>query len=74
MNKPTWWPTNPYPESVWPMQLSDISEIVRNPDELTAISGAMGRHFWNVASDDIWEAMGVEIEWDRLLLEEEGIE
>ena len=63
MEKPDWWPINPYPESVWPMQLGDISEIVRDPDELTAISGCMGRHFWEVASDDVCRAVQEELDF-----------
>ena len=74
MNKPDWWPLNPYPESVWPMTMDDVAYEIRDPDKLTAISGSMGRYFWNVASHDIWEAMGIEIEEDRLVLEQEGIE
>jgi len=61
MNKPDWWPENPYPESVWPMTMDDVAYEIRDPDKLTAISGSMGRHFWNLASDDIWELVAPEL-------------
>ena len=54
--KPTWWPKNPYPESIFPMTESKYADIVPSPELRTALSGMLGRRFWEIASDDIWEA------------------
>ena len=62
MNKPDWWPKNPYPKSIFPMQRGQYAEIVPNPQLRTALSGMLGREFWNIASDTIWEAMVSAIE------------
>jgi len=32
-------------------------EIVPDPEVRTALSGMLGRQFWNIASETIWEAM-----------------
>jgi len=61
MNKPSFWPENPYPESVWPMTMDDVSYEIRDPDMLTAISGSMGRHFYNLALEDVWELVAPEL-------------
>lgn len=68
--KPHWWPKNPYPESVFSMQMAECIKVVPNPDNLTALSGCMGRHFWDVASDDIFEALTEQI--NQLLHHEEA--
>ena len=64
--KPEWWPKNPYPISVFPMNLERYSDIVPDPDIRTALSGALGRLFWDIASDAIWEALAVEIEEETM--------
>ena len=56
-NKPGWWPNNPYPESVFPMRRSEYQNIVPDPKIRTALSGMLGREFWDIASDAIWAAM-----------------
>lgn len=56
MDKPEWWPQNPYPESIFPMHQEKYPKIVPDPDVRTALSGMLGRLFWEVASDDIWRA------------------
>ena len=61
MNKPSFWPENPYPESVWPMTMDDVAYEIRDPDMLTAISGSMGRHFYNLALEDVWELVAPEL-------------
>lgn len=69
--KPDWWPKNPYPASVFPMSEEQYPEIIPDPKLRTALSGMLGRQFWNIASDAIWEAMleaieealGVRIAW-----------
>ena len=55
MNKPDWWPECPYPESVFPMKRERYPEIVPDPALRTALSGCLGREFWNIASEMIWE-------------------
>lgn len=62
MQKPNWWPKNPYPESVFPMPEERYPEIVPDPDLRTALSGMLGRRFWNIASEMIWAAMYEAIE------------
>ena len=55
--KPEWWPENPYPESVFPMTTDEYCEAVPGGDLRTAISGCLGRVFWDVASEDIFIRM-----------------
>ena len=55
--KPDWWPKNPYPVSVFPMPEERYPEIVPDPKLRTALSGMLGRRFWDVASEAIWAAM-----------------
>jgi hypothetical protein len=57
MEKPSWWPRNPYPESIFTMKEERYAEIVPDPKLRTGLSGMLGRSFWNIASEDIWEAM-----------------
>lgn len=54
--KPEWWPKNPYPKDIFPMEESRYAEIVPNKELRTALSGMLGRRFWEVASDMIWVA------------------
>lgn len=53
---PEWWPRNPYPESVFPMPRERYPEIIPDPDTRTALSGMLGRLFWDIASETIWSA------------------
>lgn len=55
--KPEWWPKNPYPESVFPMTVDEYCEAVPDGDQRTAISGCLGRMFWDIASEDIYIRM-----------------
>ena len=55
--KPEWWPQNPYPEGIFPMAEERYVEIVPDPDIRTALSGMLGRRFWEIASDMIWDAL-----------------
>jgi len=57
MQKPDWWPKCPYPESIFPMPRERYVEIVPDPKLRTALSGMLGREFWDIASETIWEAM-----------------
>ena len=55
--KPDWWPTNPYPEDVFPMTTEQFVELIPDENQRAAISGCLGRMFWNIASESIWSAM-----------------
>lgn len=57
MSKPEWWPRSPYPESIFPMPREQYSNIVPDPDKRTALSGMLGREFWDIASDSILNAL-----------------
>ncbi|KKN73149.1 hypothetical protein LCGC14_0403210 [marine sediment metagenome] len=52
--KPHWWPENPYPEAIFPMHRDEYTEIVPNPRTRTALSGCLGREFWDIASETIF--------------------
>lgn len=60
--KPNWWPKNPYPESIFPMQRSEYPQVVPDPHMRTALSGMLGRVFWEIASESIWAAFQNHIE------------
>ena len=57
MTKPNWWPKNPYPEYIFPMQREKYSEVVPDPGSRTALSGMLGREFWDIASESIYDAL-----------------
>ena len=57
MKKPDWWPRNPYPSDIFVMPRDQYQEIVPDPDVRTALSGMLGREFWDIASDEIWERL-----------------
>jgi hypothetical protein len=38
------------------MPIKKYAEIVSDPDTRTALSGMLGREFWNIASESIWDA------------------
>lgn len=54
--KPDWWPQNPYPEDIFPMTRPEYAHVVPEPHTRTALSGMLGREFWGIASDAIWDA------------------
>ena len=54
--KPDWWPTCPYPEDIFPMTREDFCKFVPDANQRTALSGCMGRLFWEIASDTIYDA------------------
>ena len=62
MKKPDWWPKNPYPVEIFPMPREDYSKIIPDPNTRTAVSGMLGREFWEIASKCIWDAMCQAIE------------
>jgi len=57
VNKPAWWPQNPYPTDIFPMERSEYPKIVPDPNVRGALSGCLGRVFWDIASNMIWDAM-----------------
>lgn len=57
MQKPDWWPKNPYPTDIFPMPEERYAKIVPDPELRTALSGMLGRRFWGIASETIWAAM-----------------
>ena len=64
--KPDWWPKNPYPKSIFQMERNRYPDIVPDPEERTALSGMLGREFWTIAEETIWELFCQAIE-DELI-------
>ncbi len=56
-DKPAWWPKNPYPEDIFEATTKDYCAMVPDRGIRTAISGALGRFFWDIASESIWDAL-----------------
>ena len=56
MRKPEWFPENPYPESIFPMTDDEYVKAIPDPHLRTAISGFLGRKFWDLAEQAILEA------------------
>ena len=54
MNKPDWWPENPYPSDLFPMEREEYATIVPDPIRRTALTGMLGREIWEIASEMIW--------------------
>ncbi len=61
-SKPMWWPSNPYPKDIFPMEREQYVEIVPDPGTRTALSGMLGREFWDIASESILYAQQEELE------------
>ena len=57
MSKPDWWPQCPYPESVFPMTSDEYVRAVPDPKLRTAISGSLGRLFWELCEQRIFNAL-----------------
>jgi hypothetical protein len=56
--KPEWWPLCPYPEDIFTMKRAEaIALMPTDPITKTAVAGCLGRLFWTMASDAIWERM-----------------
>ena len=57
---PNWWPQNPYPIEIFPTPEADARAafVKAFPDinRRTAIAGALGRMWWNMASEMILAA------------------
>lgn len=67
-NKPYWWPKNPYSKAIFTMKRNRYQKIVPDPELRTALSGMLGREFWDIASDMIWDRMRTAIEDGYVLL------
>lgn len=58
MDKPNWWPECPYPEDIFPMdRATAISHLPTDPMLRTAVAGTLGRIFWEIASDTIFDRL-----------------
>jgi hypothetical protein len=56
--KPAWWPECPYPEDIFPMSREEAVKLLpEDPNIRAALSGALGRIFWNIASDTIFDRL-----------------
>ena len=55
MSKPEWWPENPYPADVFPMTLDEYVAAIPDENQRAAISGCLGRLFWDIASESIYK-------------------
>jgi len=54
---PEWWPKCPYPEDIFPMTIGQYKKIIPDPNERTAVSGCLGRLFWKIAEECIYDAL-----------------
>ena len=52
-----WWPTNPYPEHIFPMTDKGVIEVLPDGHIRTAVAGNLMRRGWNKASEDIYAAL-----------------
>lgn len=59
---PAWWPQCPYPVEIFPLPLSRYPAIVPDEAQRTALSGSLGRHFWQIASEEIWRSYLLELQ------------
>lgn len=71
--KPSYWPENPYPEKIFTMARDKYSKIVPDKPTRTALSEMLGREFWEIASDTIWEAVEAELAQYRWIPVSEGL-
>ena len=55
MNKPDWWPQNPYPADIFIGDRSELPTLIPDGTLRTHLSGIMGRLFWDIASDTIFD-------------------
>ena len=56
-NKPPfWWPMNPYPPEIFPLNIEDIRELIPDKELRTRVAGCLCRHFWQIASEEIFRA------------------
>ena len=56
MEKPDWWPRNPYPATIFQMSEEEYLRALPDPKTRTSVSGLLGREFWEIASEAIFDA------------------
>ena len=61
-NNLEWWPENPYPENIFTMTMDEYVAAVPDGALRTAISGCLGRYFWDLASWEILRAIKTYLE------------
>jgi hypothetical protein len=59
VDKPEWWPKNPYFEDAMVSVKNDTDYIqaIPDPNLRTAISWYLGNRMWELASEATWEAL-----------------
>ena len=57
MKIPYWFPRNPYPSDIFPMAIEEYPKVVPDDSQRTALSGCLGRWFWEMITEDILERM-----------------
>jgi len=62
MDKPKWWPENPYPKDIFPMDDDEYVKAIPDPVLRTAVSGCVARWAWDVASKTIFKAYCEELQ------------
>lgn len=50
---PDWWPECPYPTDIFPMSMGEYAKIVPDDATRTALSGMLGRFFWQMTTASI---------------------
>ena len=53
--KPDWWPKNPYPTDIFTGERDVYVQAIPDDKLRTQCSGILGREFWQIASDMIWD-------------------
>jgi hypothetical protein len=57
VRRPDWWPKNPYPDDIFIGRRDELVALIPDPVVRSKVGGIMGRLFWQIASDMIWDAM-----------------
>ena len=68
VSQPQWWPHNPYPQDIFPMTASEFVAAIPDIHIRTAISGFLGRVFWDIASTSIFQAYYAQPEMGQLVV------
>jgi len=55
--KPDWWPECPYPEEFFPGLGEAYAKAVPDPALRTRLSGVLGRWFWRIATEAVWDRL-----------------
>lgn len=72
IEKPDWWPENPYPEDIFPMTVDEYIAVIPDPKTRTAVSGHMARFGWLVAEKMIWERVLSALDDGDLMIVHQG--